>query len=261
MPQVDLEHGHFSWVDLITPDPQAARAFYGALFGWNGREQPTGPYTMFLKGENPVAGMAQMSPEMRSQGMPPIWTSYILVDDVDVTAGRVPELGGTILMPPMDVTDQGRMCMIQDPTGATVALWQGGEHCGAELFNEEGALSWNELATRDQDVAVRFYGELLGWGWEDMPLPQDATYKICTVGGRMNGGVMAMTDEWPPEIPAHWAVYFQVADVDSAHARVLELGGRSHVEPMDITVGRMAVVADPQGGTFTLFQASDTTPE
>lgn len=256
MPEVHKRHGMFTWVDLSSPDPDAAKGFYSGLFGWEARDVPIDDdgnvYTMLEKSGRSVAGLSSQPQAMR--GAPAMWFSYVKVDDLDAVAARVPELGGTVAMAPMDVLDQGRMAMVQDPTGATLCLWQDGDHAGAEVFNEPGSLSWNELATPDLDAAKSFYADLLGW-----------TIKTADVGGgfeyttvfldddHSNGGMMEIGSAFPPGTPAHWSAYFTVEDVDATVAKAQELGGSVVVEPMDMAVGRMATIADPHGGTFTVF--------
>ena len=260
MPSVEMKPTMFCWCDLMTPDVESAKKFYGSLFGWNHEDKPAGEYgfyTMFSKGDVDVAGMGAQPPER--EGMPPVWNSYVLVEDADAATARASELGGTVLMPVMDVMDAGCMSVIQDPTGAVVSLWQPKEHEGATVFNEHGALTWNELATRDPDKARSFYGDLLGWTWEEMDLGEMGTYYVCKVGDRGNGGVITMNDQWPAEVPAHWMVYLGCDDVDGGAAKVTELGGKVCVPPTDIAVGRFAVVSDPQGGTFTLFRGNEET--
>lgn len=254
MPAVELTHGHFSWVDLITNDISRALPFYGTLFEWTHTvdPHPGATYHMLRKDGKAVAGMMEM-PGGGDGSFPPAWVSYILVRDVDAAAARAPELGGAVQVPPRDIGEAGRMCLIQDPTGGSVGLWQAKDFTGAELFNEHGAHTWNELVSTDMPRAIPFYTALLGWGWQEMPLPGGAVYKVCTVQGRPNGGVMQMTSDWPEGIPSHWAVYFHVDDVDSAHAKAVELGGVAHVPPMDIPVGRFSVVGDPTGAVFSLF--------
>ena len=133
-----------SWVDLMTPDPTASRAFYAALFGWDYDDQPTDrpgiDYTMAMKGGRAAAGMMQLSPEMAAGGMPPVWTTYVTVSDIDATTGRVETAGGTLLQPPMDVMEAGRMAVLTDPAGAVICAWQAREHIGCEVVNEHGAL-------------------------------------------------------------------------------------------------------------------------
>ncbi len=249
-------HGTFIWTDIALPDPAAGKAFYENLFGWSSVDNPIpdgGAYTMFHNGEDPVAGLSGQSPGMA--GMPAMWYSYVKVDDVDSTTSRASQLSGTVIMEPMDVMDAGRMAVIQDPTGGVVCLWQSGEHDGAGAFNVPSTMTWNELATRDAGSACGFYCDLLGWETEKLDM-EGVEYHLIKNGGRDNGGIIAMDENWPAEVPAHWMVYFAVEDIDGAVARLTELGGSLSVPPTDIAPGRFAVVADPQGGTFSFFQGN-----
>ena len=249
------KHGTFSWVDLVAHDLGAATEFYGNLFGWRAAPADTDggpPYTMFRLRDVPVAGGGQMSDEMKSQGIPPMWNSYINVDDIQAVADQASELGATITVPPMKVMDAGWLAFIKDPTGGHVGFWQDGEHCGAGLVNEPGAFCWNELATRDIDAASEFYGQLLGWTYKPME-NTPSRYLIIENDGRGNGGLLQMNEEWG-DLPPHWMVYFSVADTEASAARVKELGGAVNVPPFDTSVGKISVVADPQGGHFSLIQ-------
>ena len=158
-------HGTFSWADLQTTDGTAAKAFYTSLFGWQAIDNPIpngGVYTMLQQEGKDVCALSEMSTEQKSQGMPPVWNSYITVDDVDTTVAKVEGLGGNVIMPPFDVMNAGRMAVIQDSTGACVSLWQTNQHKGAGIFNVPNTMSWNELATRDTEAAKAFYTSLLG---------------------------------------------------------------------------------------------------
>ena len=248
-------HGTFSWVDLTTTDQEGAKQFYTAVFGWETTDIPideNNVYTMFnLNGKN-VAAVSAMQPEQQAQGMPPHWTSYITVDNVDEVAGKVEEAGGTLMAPPFDVMGSGRMAVIQDPTGAIVALWQPINHIGASYINVPGSLSWNELNTRDAEKAGEFFNKLLGWevGTQTEPNP----YMYFLNNGRMNGGMMQMTEEWG-DIPPNWMVYFAVENFDATLEKIKAEGGTIHVGPVDAPeVGRFGVIADPQGAMFTAIQ-------
>jgi predicted enzyme related to lactoylglutathione lyase len=261
MPPVELTHGNFSWIDLVTTDTASSRVFYEGLFGWGGSSgpSPTGAgYHMFEKNGVPVAGMIAIPP---GADFPPSWVSYILVDDLDSVAANAHGLGGAVLAEPRAVGPAGRMAMIQDLTGAAVGLWEAGEFTGAGLFNEPGALAWNELVTRDVPAAMEFYGELLGWGWEPMKMPDGSEYHICRVKDRPSGGLMAMTAAYPPETPPHWATYFQVARVAESHPRALELGARELVPPEMTGMGPISVIQDPAGAVLSLFQVAPGTRE
>ena len=109
------EHGALTWNELITPDPDAAAAFYGKVFGW-AAEPFGGDYTGFkLAGrDDAIAGM--MRPPM--EGMPPYWNVYFAVDDCDATAGAAESAGASVLMPPTDMEGVGRLAALMDPQGA-----------------------------------------------------------------------------------------------------------------------------------------------
>ena len=247
------------WADLSTSDLAGALAFYSELFGWEPGETggpETGGYTMFSLRGLPVAAAAPQMAQQAEQGVPPAWTTYIAVDDVDEAAGRIEPLGGTLLAPPFDVLQFGRMCVFTDPSGAPVALWESRTHEGAGVVNEPGAMCWNELTTRDPDAAGTFFEQLLGWE-VDRKGPDAADYREFRLSdGETNvAGCMPMVgDMWPEWLPAHWMVYFAVDDVDAVAGRAAELGGTVSVPPTDIVPGRFAVLSDPQGAVFSVIR-------
>ncbi|MEZ5170998.1 MAG: VOC family protein [Acidimicrobiia bacterium] len=249
-----------SYVDLSTTDPEAARAFYGALFGWE-YEIASGPqeggYASAMKNQKMVAGIFQQQKEHADMGMPPAWNTYVTVDDVDATAGRVTSAGGQVLAPPFDVMDAGRMTVTMDPTGAALCFWQPKGGIGSELVNEHGTLTWNELVTPDVDTAVAYYGDLLGWGTEAMDMG-DFTYTVWTLGGSHVGGAMPPPMEG---IPPHWAVYFAVDDCDGTVETAKANGATALTEPMDSPPGRMCALVDPQGAAFHVIQLAEPPTE
>ena len=254
MGAVELKHGMFAWVDLMAHDADTARDWYSKLFGWRPEVlHPGAAYTLFFQGDDLIAGLGEASPEMKEQGAPAVWHSYVLVDDVDALAARVPELGGAVVMGPMDVMDAGRMCVVRDPSGGHVCLWQAGTHRGATFFNEPNALAWNELITRDPAAARTFFAELLGWSYDEMQIPDFGTYHVVKVGDRPNGG-MCTPPGLPDFVPPYWDVYIAVDDVDAMAARAAEMGARILAGPMDISVGRYAGIRDPQGAVFSIFK-------
>ncbi|HVZ40453.1 MAG TPA: VOC family protein [Candidatus Kapabacteria bacterium] len=249
-------NGQFCWWDLGAPDQAASKAFYHGLFGWNPVDSPMGPdeyYTTFMVGDASVCATYTQRKDMQEQGVPPFWLSYINVDDVDATTAKVADAGGVVIAPPFDVMNVGRMSMIQDPSGAGVALWQAATHSGAGLINEVNSNCWNELATTDAEKAKDFFGKVLGWTFEVMPMPT-GEYTIIKSGETTVGGLMQMTGEWG-NVPSHWMPYFAVADCDASNATTGNLGGQTVVPPTDIPgVGRFAVLKDPQGAHFSVLQ-------
>ncbi len=115
-----LRHGAFGWIELMTTDNEAAKEFYTKLFGWQTEEYPAEgmKYSIVKIGDDPVGGIMSMPAEC--QGMPPCWSVYVTVDDVDATAAQVTENGGKILRPPADIPNIGRFCVLQDPQGGVI---------------------------------------------------------------------------------------------------------------------------------------------
>jgi hypothetical protein len=244
-----------SWVELSSPDTDAAAKFYGELMGWSATEPgpaETGGYRMFEQEGKNVAGlMGHMQ-----DGQPTAWATYVSVADADETAAKVKAAGGTVMMEPMDVMDIGRMAFFADPTGAAFGVWQPKTFTGADVVNEPGSLCWNEVLTRDAEADKAFYPAVFGWvagrpSFEGAP----ESYTVWELAGKPVGGMMQMTDEYfPAEIPPHWVVCFAVADADAITAKARELGATVMVEPMDMPIGRFAGLIDPQGASFTVMQ-------
>jgi predicted enzyme related to lactoylglutathione lyase len=117
-------HGAFSWSELMTTDPKAAAEFYSGLFGWTFKDmgEAMGHYHVASVGDTQVCGVMSMPPD--APPMPPAWGAYVTVADLDASVTRCTQLGGKVLVPPMDVPTVGRMAVIQDPQGATLSVMQ-----------------------------------------------------------------------------------------------------------------------------------------
>lgn len=234
-----------SWVELSTPDAEAALAFYGGLFGWEATEGSAdhgGYRTWLLDGES-VGGLNPM-------GEQAAWVTYVATGDAQVTADRVRVAGGTVITGPMEVGELGRMVLFTDREGVFLGAWQAGTLRGADRVNAPGALAWNDLNTHDLERAKAFYGGVFGWD----PAEQDidgTNYVVWEVGGRGIGGAVQV----PAGAPAQWVVWFAVEDRDATVARVGELGGAVLEAQLDVPgVGLMGVLADPQGAFFGVLQ-------
>jgi predicted enzyme related to lactoylglutathione lyase len=119
------EQNPFIWHELVTPDQKSSGDFFCRLFGWTSKEVDAGPfgiYTLFRKSGQDVAGMMNPTPDTPLRES--YWHAYICVDDVDECARQAPLLGGSVVVPPHDVLDVGRICIVADPTGAIVHLMQ-----------------------------------------------------------------------------------------------------------------------------------------
>ena len=240
------------WVDLTAPDVAATSRFYDEIFGWTSQDmgEEAGHYTMFFQEGNQVAAV---TPPM-TPGQPPAWSTYIATDNAEQTAKKVTDAGGKVLVAPMAVMDQGTMAVFQDPTGAVFCIWQAGKHKGAELVNVPGSFSWNELATRDMNAAKAFYTKVFGWTPKANPMPDGSEYIEWQVKGRSIAGGQTMGQNYPPDVPPHWLVYFTVKNTDETVKRAQQLGGKTIVPAMDIPQGRFAVLSDPNGAPFAVIQ-------
>jgi predicted enzyme related to lactoylglutathione lyase len=239
--------GTFSWSDLQTDDLDRAKSFYADLFGWSYDDIPIGEgavYSMAKVQGKSVAGLG----ERQNESIPPHWNVYVTVDDADAVAARAGELGANVIAPPFDVFDAGRMAAFADPQGAILSIWQARQSIGAELVNEVGALTWNDLMSPDIPAASDFYRQLFGWDISEIE-GAEGQYWSITNDGRMNGGIMATPEGGHPV----WNLYFAVEDVDAAIAKAGELGGRTIAPRMDVPNGTsFAVLSDPSGAVFSV---------
>ncbi len=245
--------GTFSWTDLTTQDQEGAKAFYGALFGWETVDHPVGDdayYSMARIGGKDVAAISPQPQQQRDAGAPPTWNSYITVENAERSLDRAQELGATIHAPAFDVMDVGRMGVVQDPQGAYFLVWEPKTHIGASLVNAPGALSWNELATPDMEASAQFYSDLFDWKIQPMEGMESPYMTIQNQDGHGNGGIRSVM---PPETPPHWLVYFGTDTIEATSATVIELGGSEVAGPTDIGVGTIAIAQDPQGAVFALY--------
>jgi uncharacterized protein len=268
------------WVDTSQPDPEAAVAFYGGLFGWEFEDaMPPGSDSRYfiarLRGGDvaAVGSIPEGAPQMAS------WNTYVWVESADEAASKAVEAGGKALMEPFDVMDAGRMALVADPEGAALCVWQARQHRGAQIVNEPGSLNFNGLNTRDAAGAEAFYGSVFGWqtlglegGFQMWTLPGYGDHleqgdpgmrkRMAEVGAPPGfEDVVASLNPIPddqPETPAHWGVTFAVDDADAIAAKAADLGGKVIVAPFDAPWVRTTVIADPQGATFI---ASKFVPE
>lgn len=244
--------GTFSWAELSTPDQAGAGKFYAELFGWELEENPIGDdqvYVMAKLNGRYVAAIAPQPSQQREAGVPPSWNSYITVESADEALEEARQFGANLHAPAFDVFDAGRMGVVQDPQGAFFMVWEPKAHIGAGLVNAPGALSWNELATPDPEASASFYSRVFGWSTERMEGMDPPYLTIKAQDGHTNGGIrQAASTE-----PCYWLAYFGAGDIDRAMGQVTELGGSCIMGPVDIGVGRIGVVQDPQEAVFALY--------
>jgi hypothetical protein len=252
------EHGVPCWVDVWCADADRAAEFYGRLFGWEivgGGDEPGMRHLISRLRGRDVAAIGSRA----DLAGPPAWGTYVWVNDVDATAAKAVEEGGRLLIEPFESLDGGRMAVIVDPEGAVIGAWRPAAHSGAELVNEPGAWSMSMLRARDAEAAKRFYAAVFGWQAEPFAGGQLHLFRLPGyVGGvpmqpvpRDVVALMAPADEDPA-----WGVDFWIDDADRAASVAREAGGQVLAGPYELPDGsfRQAVLADPEGATFTVSQ-------
>jgi uncharacterized protein len=240
-----------TWVDLMTPDVDAARQFYHTVFGWDydigGPE--FGGYTTARLGQRTTAGLGGNPP-----GAPPVasWNLYFATGEIEADVARAVSLGAKVLSAPMVVGPFGSMAILEDPSGAAFSFWQAGQHVGSQVTDEPGSTTWHELYAPDAKRARDFYMALLGATAD--PMPGGLEYYVLKHGEKMLGGVMQIDPAWG-EFLARWVTYFAVADADETVAVVTRLGGKIMGKVDDSPFGRIAALTDPSGAVFKIVQS------
>jgi hypothetical protein len=248
--------GRFVWYELMTTDMAGAAGFYTAVVGWGIRDSamPGIDYRLFMSGESMLAGLMTMPEQPRKMGVPPNWTGYVAVDDVDAAADKVRRLGGTVHMPPTDIPNVGRFAIVTDPQQAAFAIFKGRSEPPPEPPpGAPGQVGWNELYAGDWETAFAFYSDLFGWRKDQaMDIGPLGTYQLFALssGGPAIGGMFNK----PASVPAtFWLYYFNVEAIDAAAERVKTNGGSIVNGPMEVPGGAWIIQCmDPQGAMFAL---------
>jgi predicted enzyme related to lactoylglutathione lyase len=252
---MDDSHGHFVWYELATTNMEAAKAFYTKVVGWGAQDiaMPGVAYTLFTAGGAPVCGLISMPGDARESGYRPTWLGYIAVDDVDVTAGRIAQLGGEIHVPPKEIPNVSRFAVALDPQMVTIAVfkWLNGGGQQPSKLDTPGRIGWHELLAADREKAFAFYAELFGWQKVGPTSRAADAYQLFSAGGQTIGGIYTK----PTTVPfPFWLYCFNVLDIDAAMAYVDEGGGKILDDPHEVPDGNwMLRCTDPQGAIFALL--------
>lgn len=250
-----MHEGEFVWYELLTSDVDAARTFYADVVGWTivDSGMPHMRYLLAQVESRNVAGLMTFPPD--SPGRSPAWLCHIAVEDVDAMAARIVAAGGAIERAAADIPGVGRFAVVSDPQGAVFTLFRGDGTPPPALAREvPGNVGWHELRTSDAEAAFPFYESLFGWtkaAANDMGAM--GLYQTFDVHGAWVGGMMNL-----PQVPPHWAFYFNVDDIGSAVTRLVAAGGQVVNGPHEVPGGSWVVMAtDPQGGHFALTSRAD----
>jgi predicted enzyme related to lactoylglutathione lyase len=246
--------GAFIWYDLMTTDMPAAESFYGSVVGWRAEDSgmPGHAYTLLKAGDRPAGGMMALPPESAQNGVPPCWTGYVAVGDVDAAAAAFAADGGTVHKAPQDIPGVGRFAVVADPQGAVLCLFRGqGEMGPPPAPGAPGFVGWHELMTSDLEAGFAFYAKHFGWTKaEAMDMGPMGVYQIFAHNGVAIGGMMTR----PPHVPvSYWGFYFNVPKIKEAMGKVTAGGGEILHGPTQVPGGSWIIQArDPQGAFFAL---------
>ena len=254
------QKGAFIWYELMTPDPEGAKAFYDAVVGWNiGDAVPDfNGYRMIGRSDGGFAGgVLPLTDEMQQHGARPTWLGYVYVDDVDRAVGSIEQAGGKALMPAMDVPSVGRIAMVADPQGAPFYVMkpippEGDPNAQSDVFSttEQQRVNWNELATSDPAAARAFYGDQFGWESNDfMPMGDMGDYRFLDRQGQRLGALCGVVEGRQPK----WRYYFRVPSISAARETAEAKGGTIAMGPHQVPTGDWIIIGtDPQGAEFAL---------
>jgi len=243
--------GRFVWHELLTTDTKAAEGFFTKVAGWTAKPFDQS-YTLFMTGTRNRAGLMALPPEARNMGAPPHWESYVATPDVDETAKQAVALGGKVLKAPSDIPNVGRFAVLQDPQGATFAIFKGTGEMPVDDKPAIGDFSWHELATSDWKAALAFYKNLFGWQETDaMDMGPQGKYQMFGLDGKTMGGIYNAGPQQPGG--KSWLAYIRVPDAKKTAATITKLGAKVINGPMEVPGGDLiAQGLDLQGIPFAV---------
>jgi uncharacterized protein len=252
--------GDFIWYELMTTDPEGAKAFYDAVVGWDVGEAAAeyNGYRMINRSDGKFAGgLLPITEEMAQHGARPGWLGYLNVADVDEKVAAIEAAGGKTWMGATDIPNVGRIALVTDPQAAPFYVMKpippaNDPHARSDVFSAdaEQRIGWNELQTTDVDAARAFYGDQFGWVTDDfMDMGEMGEYRFIDHGGRRIGALFKSSDDKP----AHFRFYIRVPSISAAKEIAEQKGGTIHMGPHQVPTGDYIVIgADPQGAEFAL---------
>ena len=253
--------GSWIWYDLMTPDPEGAKAFYEAVVGWSmttSHGDDNTDYGFITAPDDAMTGgVLRLKPEMIQHGARPCWVGYIGVDNVDASVSAIEAAGGKTLMPPFEIEMAGRVAMVTDCCGAPFYVMTpnpppgGGTSTAFSAQRNPGHCGWNELMAGNAADAIAFYTGQFGWTLpEPMDMGEMGKYQFIAHDGVTVGAIMAKL----PQVPlAAWAHYFWVPSIAAAQTALTANGGQVINGPLQVPGDDWIVQGiDPQGAVFSL---------
>jgi len=248
-------HGKWVWFELNTSDPEAASKFYAEVLGWTiePKEMNTTKYSAIMVGGKELGMIQALPADAKEKKLTPSWMGYISVADVDAAVTTATGGGGTVHIPATDVPGMGRFAIIRDPWGALFGVVKTNESDIADGVPGPGEFIWTEHLAKDAKKAVEaqtFYASIAGYETKAMKVDK-MDYGIGAAGGIDRIGFMkAEKAAWAGK----FVTYTVVADVDATVKLATKLKGKVLAKARDIAgVGRLAMLADPQGAVFAVM--------
>jgi uncharacterized protein len=243
--------GRFVWHELMTTDTKSAEGFFTRVAGWKPKPFDAN-YTLFLTGKQNRAGLMALPDDAKKMGARGQWVSYIGTPNVDDTARQAASLGAKVHKAPTDIPNVGRFAVLEDPQGATFAIFTASQEMPVDENPGVGDFSWHELATSDNKAALAFYKNLFGWQeTSSMDMGPQGTYQMFGVGGKPMGGIYNVGPEHPGG--RSWLPYIRVPDAKKTAALIGKLGAKVVNGPMEVPGGDMITQGlDLQGIPFAV---------
>jgi predicted enzyme related to lactoylglutathione lyase len=244
-----IHPGKFTWLDLATDDPDGARAFYGAVFGWRFQPVDKAPasYTLIDDGGAKIGGMFKQS---RPLGAPvgSRWLALMSVPDPAKAAQYVREHGGKVLLAPVTVAGRGTHAVFRDPQGAVFGVLAASGGDPPDDAVSDGDIFWLDLFTTNPSQAEAFYAGLVDYQVSETETASGHTRRILASEGIARAGIVTLAGD---KSGPGWLPYILVDDVPATLNRARRAGGKVVVEPRaDLLDSNLAVIVDPNGGTL-----------
>jgi uncharacterized protein len=250
--------GRFVWHDLNSTNVQAAKGFYGEMFGWKFKTEAQ--WDFIYTGSDPTAHFGTLM-KLEAKGVPSHWVPYCTVQNIDTAIATATSSGAKIIVPKMPAGKAGFFSYVQDPQGAVFSLWQyneGQAEPERDAPGPVGSFCWDELLTSDPAAAEKFYGQVVGYHTKKMDMPgmpynifeRDSKRPDGTT--RQGAGMMKKPDMMPVSA---WMSYVSVSNCDASVDKAKRLGANILMPGMDIpNVGRFASMMDPSGAAISILQ-------
>ncbi len=246
-PTHTVVQGEVVFADLVTTDVDRAARFYTAVFDWAVRESDDPGYLELVHDGELIGAIARFEDDVDAGSSR--WLPSVSVRDVDAAAGSVEAMGGTVLEPPQDFPDRGRLAVISDSEGAVLMLLRSSS---GDPERTSGGFAWAELWTRDVAEAVRFYEGVFGYRALQSKAAGAASTVVLTSDGTARATIVAAPGD---DIEPNWVPYVLVADGRATLSKARRHGGivLATSDEVEGDVGTFAaIIADPTGGVFAI---------